>query len=111
MNSPLQKDEGLIRTVSVWGLSANIVNIVVRAGIFVLPAIAILWFLSHLTGQEAFGIVILIGVLTVLYFGMRWLGARAGTWTGSLTIVLLVKAIHLFYDFTLLYIPLKIEGW
>lgn len=38
-NSPLQKEEGLNRTIGVWGLSANIVNIVVGAGIFVLPAI------------------------------------------------------------------------
>lgn len=38
-NSHLQKEEGLIRTIGVLGLSANIVNIVVGAGIFVLPAI------------------------------------------------------------------------
>lgn len=31
--------EGLIREVGVWGLSANIVNIMIGAGIFVLPAI------------------------------------------------------------------------
>ena len=31
--------EGLKREVGVWGLSANIVNIMVGAGIFVLPAI------------------------------------------------------------------------
>jgi amino acid transporter len=37
--SPLQKEEGLQRTIGVWGLSANIVNIVIGAGIFVLPAI------------------------------------------------------------------------
>ncbi|WP_340104303.1 hypothetical protein [Rhodohalobacter sp. 8-1] len=36
---PLQKEEGLNRTIRVWGLSANIVNIVVGAGIFVLSAI------------------------------------------------------------------------
>ena len=39
INTPLQKEEGLNRTIGVWGLSANIVNIVVGAGIFVLPAI------------------------------------------------------------------------
>lgn len=33
------ENEGLKRTVGVWGLSANIVNIMVGAGIFVLPAI------------------------------------------------------------------------
>jgi len=37
--SPLQKEEGLQRTIGVWGLSANIVNLTVGAGIFVLPAI------------------------------------------------------------------------
>jgi len=36
---PFQKDEGLKRTIGVWGLSANIINIVIGAGIFVLPAI------------------------------------------------------------------------
>ena len=34
-----QRAEGLKREVGVWGLSANIINIVVGAGIFVLPAI------------------------------------------------------------------------
>ncbi|MDO9554308.1 APC family permease [Rhodonellum sp.] len=34
-----QVNEGLKREVGVWGLSANIVNIIVGAGIFVLPAI------------------------------------------------------------------------
>lgn len=37
--SIFHKDEGLNRTIGVWGLSANMVNIVVGAGIFVLPAI------------------------------------------------------------------------
>lgn len=37
--SILHKEEGLKRTIGVWGLSANIVNIVIGAGIFVLPAI------------------------------------------------------------------------
>jgi amino acid transporter len=37
--SLLHKEEGLKRTIGVWGLSANIVNIVIGAGIFVLPAI------------------------------------------------------------------------
>lgn len=44
MNEPgkpqsiFHKDEGLKRTIDVWGLSANMVNIIVGAGIFVLPA-------------------------------------------------------------------------
>ena len=33
------KDEGLNRAIGVWGLSANIMNIMVGAGIFALPAI------------------------------------------------------------------------
>jgi APA family basic amino acid/polyamine antiporter len=35
----MENNEGLKRKVGVWGLSANIVNIMVGAGIFVLPAI------------------------------------------------------------------------
>lgn len=35
-----QKDEGLKRRVGVLGLSANIVNIIIGSGIFVLPAVA-----------------------------------------------------------------------
>jgi len=38
-DSVFHKEEGLNRTIGVWGLSANMVNIVVGAGIFVLPAI------------------------------------------------------------------------
>ncbi|HEY5688825.1 MAG TPA: APC family permease [Yeosuana sp.] len=34
-----QKEEGLKRTISLWGLSANIINTVVGAGIFVIPGI------------------------------------------------------------------------
>ncbi len=33
------QEEGLKRTIGLWGLSANIVNIVVGAGIFVIPAL------------------------------------------------------------------------
>lgn len=35
----MDKETGLKREIGVWGLSANIVNIIVGAGIFVLPAI------------------------------------------------------------------------
>lgn len=38
-DSIFHKEEGLKRTIGVWGLSANMMNIVVGAGIFVLPAI------------------------------------------------------------------------
>ncbi|WNH07610.1 amino acid permease [Thalassobellus suaedae] len=34
-----QKDEGLKRRIGVFGLSANIINIIIGAGIFALPAI------------------------------------------------------------------------
>jgi basic amino acid/polyamine antiporter, APA family len=34
-----QKEEGLKRTISIWGLSANIINTIVGAGIFVIPGI------------------------------------------------------------------------
>lgn len=37
-DSTFHKEEGLKRTIGVWGLSANMVNIIVGAGIFVLPA-------------------------------------------------------------------------
>lgn len=33
------KDEGLVRTVGTFGLSANIINIIIGSGIFALPAI------------------------------------------------------------------------
>ena len=49
--------EGLKREVGVWGLSANIVNIIVGAGIFVLPAII----------AEAMGAS---GVLAYLFCGL-----------------------------------------
>ena len=38
IDKTFSKEEGLKRTIGVWGLSANMVNIVVGAGIFVLPA-------------------------------------------------------------------------
>jgi amino acid transporter len=38
-NQTTLSSDGLKRTIGVWGLSANIVNIVVGTGIFVLPAI------------------------------------------------------------------------
>lgn len=43
----------------------------------VAASLVTLWFLSHLTGQEAFGMAVLIAVLTVVFFGMRWIRARA----------------------------------
>lgn len=74
-HSPFQKEVVLKRTIGVWGLSTHIVNIVVGVGIFVLPAIVILLFLSHLTWQEAFSIVIPVAVLTAVFLGMQWVRA------------------------------------
>ena len=34
-----QQDEGLKREIGIWGLSANMVNIIIGSGIFILPAI------------------------------------------------------------------------
>jgi amino acid transporter len=48
-------------------------------GGYTVPAAAslvILWFLSHLTGQEAIGMAILVAVLTGVFFGMQWIRAR-----------------------------------
>lgn len=39
-------------------------------------SIVILWFLSHLTGREATGILILIGVFTAVFFGKRFIEAK-----------------------------------
>ena len=35
----MSENEGLKREVGLWGLTSNIVNIVIGSGIFVLPAI------------------------------------------------------------------------
>src|ERR1700722_11835508 len=34
----LQRDSGLVRTVGPWGLTASLINIIVGAGIFAVPA-------------------------------------------------------------------------
>ena len=39
MNHMAKKEEGLVRSVGVLGLSANIINIIIGSGIFALPAI------------------------------------------------------------------------
>lgn len=35
----IQTNEGLKREIGIWGLSANMINIIIGSGIFVLPAI------------------------------------------------------------------------
>jgi len=42
----------------------------------VAASIAILWFLSHLTGGEAIGLVILIGIFTAVFFVKRFVESR-----------------------------------
>jgi hypothetical protein len=42
----------------------------------VAASIATLWFLSHLTGGEAIGILILIGIFTIVFFGKRFAETR-----------------------------------
>jgi amino acid transporter len=42
----------------------------------VAASIAILWFLSHLTGSEAIGVMILIGVFTIVFFGKHYVDGR-----------------------------------
>src|SRR5665213_4154694 len=37
--STKKTDEGLKREIGIWGLSANMINIIIGSGIFVLPAI------------------------------------------------------------------------
>ena len=53
--------EGLKREVGVWGLSANIVNIIVGAGIFVLPAIV-----AEIMGTQAVIAYLFCGFLIAL---------------------------------------------
>lgn len=56
-----QKDEGLKRQIGVFGLSANIVNIIIGSGIFVLPAIA-----AGYLGASAVFAYVFCGILIAL---------------------------------------------
>jgi len=53
--------EGLKREIGVWGLSANIVNIIVGAGIFVLPAI-----IAEIMGAAGITVYLFCGFLIAL---------------------------------------------
>lgn len=53
--------EGLKREVGVWGLSANIVNIIVGAGIFVLPVI-----IAEIMGASGIIVYLFCGFLIAL---------------------------------------------
>jgi APA family basic amino acid/polyamine antiporter len=55
------KETGLKREIGVWGLSANIVNIIVGAGIFVLPAIV-----AEIMGSSGIIVYLFCGFLIAL---------------------------------------------
>lgn len=57
----MEKDTGLKREIGVWGLSANIVNIIVGAGIFVLPAIV-----AEIMGSSGIIVYLFCGFLIAL---------------------------------------------
>jgi len=57
----IKKNEELIREIGVWGLSANIVNIIVGAGIFVLPAI-----IAETMGASGITVYLFCGFLIAL---------------------------------------------
>ncbi len=42
----------------------------------ILTVISILWFLAHLSGQDVIGMVIMMAVLTAIFFGMKWVRSK-----------------------------------
>ena len=56
-----KKSEELVREIGIWGLSANIVNIIVGAGIFVLPAI-----IAETMGASGITVYLFCGFLIAL---------------------------------------------
>lgn len=127
--SPLQKEEGLIRTIGVWGLSANIVNIVVGAGIFVLPAIV-----AAGLGSASLVAYLFCGFLTALVMlcfaeagseitdsggAYTYTESAFGNYTGFLSAnLLLVAALsadaaiaNAVADILTAYIPVLSSGW
>ncbi|MCB0382114.1 MAG: amino acid permease [Psychroserpens sp.] len=57
----MKKDEGLKRSIGVFGLSANIINIMIGAGIFALPAI-----ITGIMGTASIFSYLFCGVLIIL---------------------------------------------
>jgi APA family basic amino acid/polyamine antiporter len=57
----MEKETGLKREIGLWGLSANIVNIIVGAGIFVLPAIV-----AEIMGSAGIFVYLFCGFLIAL---------------------------------------------
>lgn len=92
--------EGLKREIGVWGLSANIVNIIVGAGIFVLPAI-----IAEIMGASGIIVYLFCGFLISLVMlcfaeagskvtrsggGYAYVETAFGSFTGYLAAVFLV---------------------
>lgn len=61
VTASINKEEGLVRQIGVFGLTANIVNIVIGAGIFVMPAAVALEM-----GAESIIAYLFCGVLVLL---------------------------------------------
>ena len=57
----MENEKGLKRTIGLWGLSANIINTVVGAGIFVIPAIV-----AARLGSASIFAYLFCGILIVL---------------------------------------------
>lgn len=57
----MKKDEGFKRSIGVFGLSANIINIMIGAGIFALPAI-----ITDIMGSASIYSYIFCGILIIL---------------------------------------------
>ncbi|MDC7999516.1 amino acid permease [Aequorivita todarodis] len=55
------QDEGLKREIGLWGLSANMINIIIGSGIFVLPAIV-----AGILGPASIIAYIFCGILVIL---------------------------------------------
>ncbi len=61
MKTKIQKDEGLKREIGNWGLSSNMINIIIGSGIFVLPAIV-----AGILGSASVIAYVFCGVLVLL---------------------------------------------
>ena len=65
-------DEGLVRSMGVWPLGANIVNIVIGAGIFTLPGVV-----ASLLGPAAIlAYLVCAGVVALVFLCFAESGSR-----------------------------------
>lgn len=96
----MDKETGLKREIGVWGLSANIINIIVGAGIFVLPAIV-----AEIMGSSGIFVYLFCGFLIALVMlcfaeagskvtrsggGYAYVETAFGPYTGFLAAVFMV---------------------